>query len=1161
MFVKSITIKGFKSFAEGADLQLEPGITVVVGPNGSGKSNVVDALAWVLGAQAPSAVRSQKMDDVIFAGTAQKKALGRAEVSLTIDNSDGELALDFTEVTITRTLFRSGESEYSINGVECRLLDIQELLSDSGVGKQQHIIVSQGRIDAVLNARPEDRRAIIEEAAGVLKYRKRKERAERRLASTADDLNRLKDLAREVTRQIKPLKRQAEAASRHDALVEELNALKLYLAGRQLAALSGAVETSTREKLALANRQDELRRALAQFDSQVLTREAELSALGESDVGELFSSVAGLTERVRGQINVVQERRRRLTSELGNAVDEDLVANLEAESARIAAELAVTSAELDAVKPEFADLEVSEAALNNKQLSFDAQWGEGFAPNLARAGEVRTQIEALSSSSQRSDASLERVEEQILDTENRLETATKNKAQAGDDLEYLAKEVPKLEALLGSKVEETEKLESELDELTEKRRVVDSQVSHWAARHDALTQALEQARAEAGSETLKDSPGVLGVFADLLEIDSGWEKAVEAALGPALSAVVVEDSSHAAKALQVLSDNEFAGAIAPLNAAPFWPANEPESLLREHVRSENADINTLLNVILNGVEVIEGSWKQGYDKAVISPTKVFVTTEGDRFAPGDWRLSSGGSGASTAALTEAEEKLKETKSEADEVLEKLQSCKAGLKSATQAKADLQKRVLALEAEQRSAQAMIDRCISELDDCERGRAKLDQQRAEIFGHKQRDAEKLKALLAELPELEHEEAQVARQNELLASSRTEIEDQARQVAVKRSELEMRSKAAEERQASLAARKEEIEARLSGLVDKRAEAQERRVRIEAQLGEIDAIANTLETAQSKILEWKRILHAEQQAQSAAAREVSNTLAGLRKERFDSEAELSKSNERIGSIDISIAEAKVKLESLTDALRRELGADPQTATEAELPELQNGASPESQVRELERELQLIGVVNPLALQEYEELKERDEFLKDQIEDVNGARGELRTLITSIDDEITSVFIEAYSDVAKNFKALFNTLFPGGKGAVKLVNEDDLLSCGIEIEAKPSGKSVKKLSLLSGGERSLVALAFLFAVFRSRPSPFYVMDEVEAALDDLNLSRFLSLIEEFRKEAQLIIVSHQKRTMECADVLYGVSMKPGGSSKVISESAADNRDLKASVA
>src|SRR3954468_2080977 len=347
MFLKTLTLKGFKSFADTTALDMEPGVTVVVGPNGSGKSNVVDAIAWVLGAMAPSSVRSQKMDDVIFAGTAKRPALGRAEVSLTIDNTAGLLAIDFTEVTITRTLFRTGDSEYAINGVPCRLLDIQELLSDSGVGRQQHVIVSQGQIDAVLNARPEDRRSIIEEAAGVLKYRKRREKAQRRLEATEANFLRLQDLLREVRRQLRPLERQADAARRHGALVDALGGLRLSLAGRELTSLQARAEANVKVRSELGTTETATRSQLARLDTDVLAAEAALSAQGASDLSEALMRFESMRERAKGLAAVLAERKGGIERDRAAFVDQAVIASLEADFARLRDELVEVETEAE----------------------------------------------------------------------------------------------------------------------------------------------------------------------------------------------------------------------------------------------------------------------------------------------------------------------------------------------------------------------------------------------------------------------------------------------------------------------------------------------------------------------------------------------------------------------------------------------------------------------------------------------------------------------------------------------------------------------------------------------------------------------------------------------------------------------------------------------
>ncbi|MEJ7583705.1 MAG: AAA family ATPase [Acidimicrobiales bacterium] len=377
MFLRALTIKGFKSFADSTTLAMEPGVTVVVGPNGSGKSNVVDAIGWVLGAQAPSAVRCSRMDDVIFAGTAKRAALGRAEVSLTIDNGAGLLPVDFAEVTVTRTLFRSGDSEYAINGVPCRLLDVQEMLSDSGVGRQQHVIISQGQIDAVLNARPEDRRLIIEEAAGVLKFRRRKEKAERRLASTEANLIRLQDLLREVRRQLRPLERQADDARRHGSVVAELTALRIFLAGQELTRLRMRLQAGAGARQELAGLDRSTRDALAELDTAVLHTEAQLSAMGGDDLGDALVRFESLREKGRGLAILLAERRRGIERDREASIDRGVIATLEAEASRLAGELEGVEAEAGRVEPEMARLADQERDLAEVRARFQSDW-DGF---------------------------------------------------------------------------------------------------------------------------------------------------------------------------------------------------------------------------------------------------------------------------------------------------------------------------------------------------------------------------------------------------------------------------------------------------------------------------------------------------------------------------------------------------------------------------------------------------------------------------------------------------------------------------------------------------------------------------------------------------------------------------------------------------------------
>lgn len=1149
MYLKALSIKGFKSFADPATLNLEPGVTVVVGPNGSGKSNVVDAMAWVLGAQAPKAVRAQKMDDIIFAGTQKRPALGRAEVALTIDNTDGLLPIDFTEVTITRTLFRTGESEYKINNVSCRLLDIQDLLSDSGVGRQQHIIVSQGQIDAVLNARPEERRAIIEEAAGVLKFRKRKERAERRLGATDENLNRLADLVREVKRQLRPLEKQANAARRHGTLVAELHALKLHLVGRELTALTTKLEQSKRQRIDLDARESQLKTSLSAFDRGVFRAEAELAALGGSDVADILSRGQSVRERVRGQENVVSERVRRLQGELQSAVDEGVVSSLEAEASRIVDSLGISQVEREDLEPEFGELEVAERRLAADRTAFEDTWGEGVGPAPVQAAEVRTQLTALQSAAQRDAQESKRLGDQLAALGSRHDKSMQARSDAQQIVQRVAPQIPELEQAVASASSDREAAENAVEVATEARREADAASSRWKARADALSQALDAARSAAGADALSGASGVLGTLLDLVAIDEGWDSAVEAAAGQAMQAVVVDSTLNGRAALEALSNKDLSGAVLALSAsrAQLGAPTSGEAV-RDHVRALRPDVEPLLDALFGGAIAVETDWRGALDVAIENPDIVVVTMRGDRFGAGGWSVGQAGTGATGAALEEALQEAGTAATAATHAAEVLKTARQTMEAGRNSRRSAEAKLRAAASELEKAIANVERATTQINDLVSDRERLDTQYSAIGDRQAVDRAELDDLQLRLPGLEAEEAAHFDRTQSLDEARTSLETQTRKLANRRTELEVRTAAVESRRESLLLRQTEVEKRLERLVVERAAAMVRRQELQKSLDVVEGLRSELAQHSDTLSEWLRLLRIEQEAQSQAAKEVSDDLSKRRRERKSAERELMEVREKRNRLDLSDAENGVRLETITDAVRRDLDTEPDLAMQAELPEVPAGASPESRVRELERELKLLGPINPLALEEFEELKERYEFLDTQLQDVKSTKRDLLRLIKEIDAEIVNVFSSAYADVATNFVDLFQTLFPGGRGAVKLTDPTDLLNCGVEIEAKPSGKNVKKLSLLSGGERSLTALGFLFAVFKSRPSPFYVMDEVEAALDDMNLHRFLALVQEFRSTAQLIIVSHQKRTMEAADMLYGVSMKPGGSSKVISE-------------
>ena len=496
MFLKSLSLKGFKSFADPAVLEFEPGITVVVGPNGSGKSNIVDAVAWVLGAQGPRTVRSAKMEDVIFMGTASRPALGRAEVTLTIDNSAGQLATDLAEITITRTLFRSGDSEYSMNGAPCRLLDIQELLSDTGVGRQQHVIISQGHLDAILEARPEDRRAVIEEAAGVLKYRRRRERSERRLASTEENLERLFDLVREVKRQIRPLERQATAARSYAGLAEELQAIRLYVAGTELRALDFRQAEGAKSQTEQHALESGLRTSLNQLDADTERTADEISAEREADMASGLARAEGMVERARGLIGVLRERQRSLTQALDAAADADVVSTLEAEGARLAGELEASEAAVADLTPDQDALVQAEVEIAAELEAHLDEWGDG--DRLRQAEEAvtvaRGQLDSLERGLERDRRSLDQLSERLVTAERRVAVFEHEDHELGERLadteqsrHQLQTAVAETEAAHTLAVERLEAAEEVL-------RQAEQEFHRSVARADALEKAFDEAR-------------------------------------------------------------------------------------------------------------------------------------------------------------------------------------------------------------------------------------------------------------------------------------------------------------------------------------------------------------------------------------------------------------------------------------------------------------------------------------------------------------------------------------------------------------------------------------------------------------------------------------------------------------------------------------------
>ena len=1157
--MKTLTLKGFKSFAEATKLELQPGLTVVVGPNGSGKSNVVDAVAWVLGAQGPRALRSSRMEDVIFAGSGNRPALGRAEVSLTIDNSARLLPVDLSEVTVTRTLFRNGESEYAINGGSCRLLDVQELLSDAGVGRQQHVIVSQGHLDAVLESRPEGRRTLIEEAAGVHKYRRRREKAERRLDATEEDLVRLQDLLREVRRQLRSLERQAGTARRQRALMEERTALRRHLLGRDAVSLRVELSAAGRAKAQQGARQSLLEEATAGLDAEVADAESPGATAPADHLDDVVMGYERLRGRARGLSGLLDERRRRIEGQLDDDLDERMGA-LEAERAGLEADLRAVDADATALGPRADELAAAEEAVSVERRSFEQERQEELPYPGGRAGEVRGELVALRDAVARTGAELHRADEAIRALEHR-------EGELSDELSGLGPEMADAEeqrVTAAAAWEEGEerriRARAEVEGLQAALATARQDQRVWTARAEALASFLESGGADA--DRLSHVEGSLGPLLELVEVDHGWERAFAAAVGQTASAIVLDGLDSARRALVRAREGHVGATLLALGTghagAGTASGASGGSGLRSHVRPATEGtaargmatkgMDGLLDTILDRVVVVD-RWEEGLDLVLAMPDVVAVTVEGDRFSADGWRV--GPSSVPTrAGLDEARSRAEEAGADAAAAEQRLGPARKEAAGAEDAQAALASRRDALAAR------LIERAET-LRNLEDERRTVITKRRGVEAHVQRENQRVRVeggrvaeLEALLPALEADEVARANQARARQSARSRLDERVAAVSTLRTDLEVRASALEERRSMLSHRLVQVGERLAALAEQQDAAEKRRYQLRTAATATDRLAAAV-AGRLSLVEGRLIaLHEQRRKRQAAVRAALEHLDGLRRKRAASSQELEDARDRRRQAELEEAGLRLRLEATVEAVRRELGCELDEVIASPRPDLPHEMNPEARVDQLDEELRKLGPVNALALEDHQALEERHTFIESQLEDVRSARRELGKVVRAIDGEITDVFAAAFADVAENFAKLFIALFPGGTGQLRLTDPEDLLTTGIEVEARPSGKRVGKLSLLSGGERSLTALAFLFAVFRSRPSPFYLLDEVEAALDDVNLNRFLELIDEFRDEAQLVVVSHQKRTMEAADCLYGVTMQPGGASMVVSERA-----------
>ncbi|NKV32632.1 chromosome segregation protein SMC [Rhodococcus hoagii] len=1190
MHLKSLTLKGFKSFASATTLRFEPGITCVVGPNGSGKSNVVDALTWVMGEQGAKALRGGKMQDVIFAGTAGRAPLGRAEVTLTIDNSDGALPIEYSEVSITRRMFRDGAGEYEINGNSCRLMDVQELLSDSGIGREMHVIVGQGRLSAILESRPEDRRAFIEEAAGVLKHRKRKEKAVRKLDAMQANLARLTDLTAELRRQLKPLGRQAEVARRAQTVQADLRDARLRLAADDLVTRRAELAHQTHDEKLAREQQETVQAALEAATAELGGHEQALARLTPQAeaASQTWFQLSALAERVSATIRIAQERARHLDSEPEPGRGQD-PGEMEARAERIAAEEAeliaavdIARATLEAAREQLAERE--EASAEAERAHFAAVRAiadrrEGLARLAGQVDTLRTRAESV-------DAEVARLDVAIGETRERGDAAQREFDAVEATVDDLDAGELGLDGHHERAVEALDLITARVAELQAAERDAGQEVASLRARIDALSMGLE--RKDGGAWLLEHHTdrGLTGPVAELIRVDAGYEAAVAAVMGPAADAIAAESAAAAAAAVQALRAADGGRAAILHTAEHSDVAPRPDlpgsaTWIADNVHCPES-LRAAVDALLDRVAVVD-SLDAATELVCRQPSLRAVTRDGDLVGTG-WVTGGSDRRPSTLEVQAAIDASTSALEAAERRSEELAAALAGAVAEQADRAEVAEQALAALHESdanmsavyeqlgrlghvvRAAHAESERLLAQRAKAESGREETLAALAELEERLRRaedeqsgaaadsgstaptdfEREAAAAALTEVRAMEVEARLAVRTAEERAESVRGKADSLRRAA--QAEREARARAERARQARRTAA--EVAAAVASAGQKVADRLDRVV--------ADAVAHRDE------LSRLRAAHTEQvEAVKERVRQLTAQMAALTDAVHRDEVARAQAALRIEQLEQTILEQyAVNLDDLIAEYGPDVALPPSELEIAEYEQARergeqvtrpapvpyDRASQERRAKRAEKDLATLGKVNPLALEEFAALEERYNFLSTQLEDVKNARKDLLGVVADVDARILQMFTEAYADVEREFVEVFAKLFPGGEGRLVLTDPSDMLTTGIEVEARPPGKKVKRLSLLSGGEKSLTAVAMLVAIFRARPSPFYVMDEVEAALDDTNLRRLIGLFEQLREKSQLIVITHQKPTMEVADALYGVSMRGDGITTVISQ-------------
>ncbi|MDI6892436.1 MAG: chromosome segregation protein SMC [Actinomycetota bacterium] len=1172
MHLKTLALRGFKSFADKAILKFEPGVTIIVGPNGSGKSNITDAVLWVLGEQSPRSLRGSSMEDVIFAGSSERSPLGVAEVSLCLDNSDGSLPIEFSEVTIARRMFRSGENEYFINSSPCRLLDIQDLLSDSGLGRERYSIIGQGRLEEILASKPEERRLLIEEAAGVLKHKKRKERALRKLISMEQCLIRVRDVLGEVNRQLRPLKKQTDRTKIFNDCKSQLRELEIDLAVRELRELQAQWNSLEDKEAELESRIGELKRKLMRKEQEVEGFQVQLEERGlyAGDLGEQRRRLQGIQERFNSGLLLLEEKGKNLIERLSEIRQK--THQLEAGKRRKEEELAelknegdVADAQLKALYSELTDARRRAEVAGKKRKAADEglEVLEGKAQALQESLAFNQgNLSTLKSAVVSAENQIAFLEEQEKALTTKLKEVERSLRENEQRLAGLLKELKKEETSLEQTRKKLDDRSKAIESAQRRERKIGGQVAECSARIRVLESSKKSlAGFPRGVAWLLNSenrpPGVVGAVAELIEVPEKYEKAIEAALGPSMFCVITRTLKNAERALAAAKKEEVGWVFFfPIEGSKEIVAPTPPNI-SSLIKASSAikcdrRIKDVIEYLLNGVYIVEDS---GISNGLLikeSANCTLVTLSGEVFTGKKLGIGCEGEESFSELASRRElEMLKKQEKMLQSSLQKLTKERKDLegelaellKSEKEIFDELQRR----RAEERDLNAENARLKIDFADTETKRRLIEEKIANLNGKVIEDKKAMGDTQREITEAIEE----------LNRLKEEIGK-----AVKKREIDFKEAALVGKEVA------ECQIKLASLNEREIHKKKQTMVVRGELAEIKRLLNSeheiavaLECLRARIqpvhalfaqllerVEWWAI-----KLQNLAAGEetffkgVRDSLKKAQDEIRSLTRQWEGEQEELHAIGLDKAQLELKVTGAVEKIVEEYDVPLERALQNYPGDLSREGC-EAKAKRLRSKIVSLGPINPIAVDEYSELEKRQCFLEGQLDDLQESKKVLKKVIVAIDKKIKDRFLLVFEEVNQHFQSVFSYLFPGGQANLILSDSDNPLESGIEIEAQPSGKKLQRLSLLSGGETALVALAFLFAIYHTRPSPFYILDEVEAALDDVNLQRFIDLLHKLRDGTQFLIISHQRRTIEMADVLYGVSMQVDGVSKLFSQ-------------